>query len=119
MREMDERTAPAEIDHVIELPCAKTRRRELDAEDWRRFEGYVGEIFTALGMDLDTPGTRDTPERFLRALFDSTAGYDGDPKLLTAFPSEATATGPGSVLSQIVEGPIAFHCLCEHHALPF
>ena len=118
MREMDERTAPAEIDNVIELPCAKTRRRELDAEDWRRFEGYVGEIFTALGMDLDTPGTRDTPERFLRALFDSTAGYDGDPKLLTAFPAEGRG-GADSLLGQVIEGPITFQCLCEHHALPF
>src|SRR5580765_1409959 len=118
MREMDERTAPAEIDNVIELPCAKTRRRELGAEDWRRFEGYVGEIFTALGMDLNTPGTRETPERFLRALFDSTSGYDGDPKLLTAFPAEGRG-GPDSLTSQVIEGPISFQCLCEHHALPF
>ena len=39
-------------------------------------------------MDLDTAGTRETPRRFLRALFDATAGYDGDPKLRTAFPAE-------------------------------
>jgi GTP cyclohydrolase I len=69
-------------------------------------------------MDLDTPGTRRTPERFLRALLDSTAGYDGDPKLFTAFPAEggrARHETPG----QIIEGPIAFSALCEHHALPF
>ena len=69
-------------------------------------------------MDLATPGTRDTPSRLLQALVDATAGYDGDPKLHTAFPSERPPGVSGS-RSQIIEGPIAFHALCEHHALPF
>jgi GTP cyclohydrolase I len=116
---MDEQIVRAsDIDNVIELPCAQTRRRALEPDDWQRFEGYVGEILTALGMDLNTPGTRETPERFLRALFDSTAGYDGDPKLLTAFPAES-APGPEALVSQVIEGPISFQSLCEHHALPF
>ena len=61
-------------------------KRQVDADQWQKFESYMTEIFTAFGLDLDTPGTMRTPERFLRALFDSTSGYDGDPKLLTAFP---------------------------------
>ena len=69
-------------------------------------------------MDLATPGTRETPRRFLQALHDATAGYDGDPKLRTAFPSERPHAVDGSH-SQIIEGPIVFHALCEHHALPF
>jgi len=107
-------------DNVIQLgACSRAvRERQLGAGDWERFEGYVGEIFAALGMDLDTPGTRETPRRFLEALFAATAGYEGDPKLLTAFPAE-TRGGPESAASQIIEGPIAFQCLCEHHALPF
>ncbi len=92
--------------------------REIDEADWRRYERYMKEIFTALGMEPDSPGTRETPERFLRALYDATAGYEGDPKLLTAFPAEGDG-GPESLVSQVVEGPISFHCLCEHHALPF
>jgi GTP cyclohydrolase I len=92
--------------------------RQIDSEEWRRFRGYLGEIFAALGMDLDTPGTKDTPERFLRALLDSTSGYEGDPKLLTAFPAE-TRSPADAALSQIIEGPIGFSALCEHHALPF
>lgn len=92
--------------------------RQIDADDWRRYERYMREIFSALGMEPDTPGTRETPERFLRALYDATAGYEGDPKLLTAFPAEGEG-GPDSLVSQVVEGPISFHCLCEHHALPF
>jgi GTP cyclohydrolase I len=112
-------TNPDELwEELAHAPAPPAAARSIPSEDWERYRGYVGEIFGAMGLPLDTAGTRDTPERFLRALYDSTSGYDGDPKLLTAFPSEASGA-PGSVLSQIVEGPIAFHCLCEHHALPF
>src|SRR5258708_17589566 len=78
----------------------------------------MSEIFQALGMDLGTPGTERTPERFLKAMFDSAAGYGGDAKLLTAFPTECRG-GPDCRISQVIEGPISFFALCEHHALPF
>ena len=93
-------------------------RRSVEPEEWRRFERSMAEIFTAFGIDLETPGTARTPERFLRALYDSTAGYDGDPKLLTAFPTECRIAEE-CLVSQIVEGPIPFYSLCEHHSLPF
>lgn len=92
--------------------------RAVTPEEWARYERSIAEILHAFGMDLDTPGTRETPQRFLRALYDATAGYDGDPKLRTAFPSERPA-GVSGTHSQIIEGPIAFFSLCEHHALPF
>lgn len=93
------------------------RRSKPDAEDLARYERYLAEILEALGMDLDTPGTLDTPRRFLTALYDSTAGYDGDPKLHTAFPAEHSEhVERGGI---VFEGPIAFVALCEHHALPF
>jgi GTP cyclohydrolase I len=105
---------------IVELPSRwePDGERALSAEQWARYERYVGEIFESFGMNLGTPGTRETPRRFLRALFDATAGYDGDPKLRTAFPSERPRHVDGSH-SQIVEGPVAFFALCEHHALPF
>ena len=84
----------------------------------RQFEGYMTEILSAFGMDPDTPSTRDTPRRFLQAMFDSTDGYEGDPKLITVFDTECRG-GPDCRLSQVVEGPIQFFSLCEHHALPF
>ena len=102
---------------IVELP-SRWPERDVSSEDWARYERYVSEIFSAFGMDLDTPGTVDTPRRFLQAMFDATAGYDGDPKLRTAFPSERPQGAPG-MHSQIVEGPISFFALCEHHALPF
>jgi GTP cyclohydrolase I len=71
-----------------------------------------------MGLKLNTPGTADTPRRFVRALFDSTEGYEGDPKLVTVFPTECYG-GASCELSQVVEGPIPFTALCEHHCLPF
>jgi GTP cyclohydrolase I len=106
------------IDPDDATPWEQVLSRRVDDADWRRFEGYVGEIFTTFGMEPDTPGTERTPERFLKALYDATAGYEGDPKLLTAFPTECRCDAD-CLLSQILEGPIPFYALCEHHALPF
>ena len=96
----------------------ETAEREIAPEDWRRYERNLAEIFAALGMDLDTPARARRRERFLQALLDATAGYEGDPKLLTAFPAERSGAHDGGA-SQIVEGPISFYSLCEHHSLPF
>lgn len=90
----------------------------MEPADWERYEAYMAEIFTAFGMDLETAATERTPHRFLRAMYDSTAGYEGDAKLLTAFPTECHG-GPDCRISQVIEGPISFFALCEHHALPF
>jgi GTP cyclohydrolase IA len=107
-------------ENVIELhsPLDLAEPREVSAEDWGRFRRNAAEILAAFGLPLDTPGTRDTPERFLRALYDATSGYDGDPKLVTTFPSESTGA-LREAPAQVVEGPIEFSALCEHHALPF
>jgi len=92
--------------------------RHISPQQWSTFEDYMAEIFAAMGMPLDTPGTARTPLRFLRALFDATEGYEGDEKLVTAFPTECRG-GPDCRISQVVEGPIPFFSLCEHHSLPF
>jgi len=96
----------------------EARPRHITPAQWTKYEGYAAEIFTAMGMDLKTPGTRETPTRFLRAMYEATAGYEGDPTLLTAFPTECHG-GPDCNISQVIEGPIDFFSLCEHHALPF
>jgi len=112
---------PGDAQNIVELRATRVGRpapRRIEPADWARFERHVAEILSALGMDLETPGTRETPRRFLRALHEATAGYEGDEKLLTAFPAERPHAAD-AVAGQIVEGPIAFSCLCEHHALPF
>src|SRR5215210_120404 len=92
--------------------------RKITGEQRARFEAGVAEMFEALGMDLDTPGTAETPRRFVQALIDATNGYEGDPKLVTVFPTECHSDSSCD-LAQIVEGPIPFFAFCEHHALPF
>ena len=111
--------ADDELDGQHELEAAmKLNRRQVSEEQLLKFEGHMAEILAVMGLDLNTPATVDTPRRFVRALYDSTEGYDGDPKLLTVFHTECRG-GPDCRLSQVIEGPIHFFALCEHHALPF
>ena len=102
-----------DFDGALEL-----RRRHISPEQMRKFEAYAAEIFGAMGLDLHTAATKDTPHRYIKALFDSTSGYDGDPKLVTVFDVECRGE-PDCQTSQVIEGPIPFYALCEHHALPF
>jgi GTP cyclohydrolase IA len=105
-------------DRQDEIDWSRAKPRDIPPEQWARYLGYLEEIFVACGMPLATPGMRRTPERHLKALLDATSGYEGDAKLITAFPTECRG-GPDCKVSQVVEGPIPFHALCEHHALPF
>ena len=100
------------------LTAMKLNSRQISDEQALKFEGYIAEIFSAYGLDLNTPATRETPRRFIKALFDATDGYDGDPKLLKVFSTECRGD-PDCRLSQVIEGPINFFSLCEHHAFPF
>jgi len=100
------------------LEAMDLQKRNITDEQFKKFEGYASEIFSAFGMDVNTESTMDTPRRFVRALFDATEGYDGDPKLLRIFDTECRGE-PDCRLSQVIEGPIPFHALCEHHVFPF
>jgi GTP cyclohydrolase I len=102
-----------DLDEVVDLI-----KRKIPEDQKRKFEGYAAEILTALGMDMNTPSTTDTPRRFIQALIDATEGYDGDPKLLKTFKTECRGE-PDCRLSQVIEGPIHFFSLCEHHVFPF
>jgi len=103
---------------VSQIIDTEVRQRDISREQMQRFEEYIGEIFSAFGMDVHTPSTEETPRRFLQALFEATDGYDGDPKLLKTFATECRGE-PDCQLGQVIEGPIPFYALCEHHALPF
>jgi GTP cyclohydrolase I len=109
----DRETNELEVDVTL-----TTQPRRIPEDQMKKFEGYAAEIFAALGMDLNTPSTMETPHRFIKALYDATEGYEGDPKLIKAFATECRG-GSDCQLSQVIEGPIPFVALCEHHALPF
>jgi GTP cyclohydrolase I len=91
-------------------------RMPLSDQERARFEQYALEIFARFGL-ADTEGTRATPRRWVGALWDMTEGYDGDPKLSTVFPIECPVCPPEE-RTHVVEGPIRFTALCEHHVLP-
>jgi len=105
-------------DDIEYRTAVEVQMRKISDEQIHQFEGYAAEIFSAFGLDLNTPATKDTPQRFIKALFDATEGYGGDPKLLRVFETECRGE-PDCHLSQVIEGPISFFALCEHHALPF
>ena len=107
-----------DADDIEYEQAVKVQARKISDEQFDKFESYVAEIFSAFGLDLNTSATKDTPRRFIRALFDATEGYDGDPKLLRVFATECRGE-PDCHLSQVIEGPIPFFALCEHHAFPF
>lgn len=107
---------PDSDDQIAE--SMELHHRRISNEQMRKFERYMAEMLGAFGMDLSTPGTKLTPHRFVRAMYDATEGYDGDPKVLTIFPTECRG-GADCRASQVIEGPIPFYSLCEHHALPF
>jgi GTP cyclohydrolase I len=112
---MDIHNDPDDIEY---LAATELQKRKISVEQFHKFEGYAAEILSAFGLDLNTSSTKDTPGRFIKALFDATEGYDGDPKLLRVFETECRGD-PDCHLSQVIEGPIPFFALCEHHVLPF
>jgi GTP cyclohydrolase I len=105
-------------DDIEYRTAMELQMRKISDEQLLKFEGYAAEIFSAFGMDLNSAATKDTPQRFIKALFDATEGYDGDPKLLRVFDTECRGE-PDCRISQVIEGPVPFFALCEHHAFPF
>ncbi len=64
-------TDPEDIDFQAAIDAQK---RPVTDEQMTKFEGYAAEIFSAFGLDLNTPATQDTPRRFIKALYDATDG---------------------------------------------
>src|SRR5262245_29114765 len=95
------------------------RRTPLSAPERERFERYMAEIFGRLGLDLNSEPCKRTPRRWVQGLVDMTEGYNGDPNIEVVFERECVKCAKDIPTVQIVEGPIEFASLCEHHALPF
>jgi GTP cyclohydrolase I len=72
-------------------------------------------MFSVLGIDCDTASTERTPDRFVKALAEMTAGLHLDPTrhLRVQFPPESVNQG---IIAAV---DIPFVALCEHHVLPF
>lgn len=94
-------------------------RKPLTDKERARFESHMAEIFGRLAMDLRSESCKRTPQRWIQALVDMTEGYNDDPKIEVVFKRECVNCAQDIPSVQIVEGPIAFTSLCEHHVLPF
>lgn len=104
------------LEKAMPEPDARRKREPLTAAEISRFERHASEIFNRLGLEAG-PGTQTTPARWLQAMIDMSAGYDGDEKIRAIFPNECPGCPPEH-LTHIVEGPIHVQSICEHHVLP-
>lgn len=73
-------------------------------------ERAAAEFLTALGMELDGDGLRETPARMARAYAEL---FDSEPLRLTTFPNDERYD------ELVLVRGIPFRTLCEHHLLPF
>jgi GTP cyclohydrolase I len=76
---------------------------------------YARALLHELGMPCLDESTTGTPERFVKALLELTAGLRVDPDRHLARTFPAPTEDPGMI---VVPG-IAFVSLCEHHVLAF
>jgi GTP cyclohydrolase I len=51
---------PTDIEYSTAM---RLQARKVTEEQIHKFEGYTSEIFSAFGLDLNTPATKDTPRR--------------------------------------------------------
>lgn len=71
-------------------------------------------ILEGLGLDLEDPHVKDTPERAARAWYrELCSGLTGGEPNITVFPSEENVNG------MIILRDIPVKSLCSHHLLPF
>ena len=82
-------------------------RRPADLAAARR---AAAEFLTALGIDLDQDGLRETPGRMARAYAEL---FDPRPVRLTTFDN------PERYDELVIARAIPFRTVCEHHLLPF
>jgi GTP cyclohydrolase IA len=78
--------------------------------DLRAAERAATEFLTALGIDLDAGGLRETPARMVRAY---TELFESETFRLTTFPNDEGYD------ELVLARGIPFRTVCEHHMLPF
>jgi GTP cyclohydrolase IA len=94
--------------HLAEVaPLEERANRPIDLRGATR---AAEDLLTALGVDLDAEGLRDTPRRIAAAYAELLTPVEFAP---TTFPND------GGYDELVVATGIPFHSLCEHHVLPF
>lgn len=103
------RQSPSRSDPVDDQPVVRTIGHGTRTAD------ELAALLSAAGVTTLVSSWLAAPRSLARA--PSRGGSGRDPKLLTAFPTECHG-GANCEVAQVVEGPIPFFALCEHHALP-
>jgi len=97
------------------LAATQPSLQQTSDEQLRKFEGYVAEIFAALGWDMNTPAGKDALQRFIRSLFSVTRGMRNGPDALKLLGTRSQS-GAACREVHVIEGPIRFWGLCERHS---
>jgi GTP cyclohydrolase IA len=79
--------------------------------DHDRAERAAAELLSALGVDLESEATSETPRRMVEVYEEMLRAPEGF--VPTTFPND------GDYDELVVARQIPFHSLCEHHLLPF
>ncbi|PKR85688.1 GTP cyclohydrolase I [Heyndrickxia camelliae] len=81
----------------------------------RKISEHFARIIEELGLDLDDPSIKDTPERVAKMLVNETCnGLFTEPPIITTFPIDKNTSRDLVVIENI-----PFNSLCEHHFQPF
>ncbi len=78
----------------------------------RAIEEHLSQVLELLGLDLQGEGLRDTPRRVTQYLQEFNQPFKASELLKEGFKA------PGTHSSLIVQSPVPFRMMCEHHLLP-
>ena len=98
-------TATPEV--VERVQCAIDANANADTD----VIGMMATILSTLGMDIEDPSMKRTPERFIKMLREYMQPFDPAVLLGTAFESSQSS-------SVVTQSDIPFSMLCEHHLMP-
>lgn len=79
-----------------------------------RMEGFVQNLLVHFGWDMRNPSIKGTPARFVRYLEEFHQSIDLQQVLGDGFENPSGKTSS----EMIVQSPIPFRMICEHHLLP-
>jgi GTP cyclohydrolase I len=80
----------------------------------RKIGEHVEGILRTLGLDLDDPNLRETPERVAKMYLELFGGLEegAEPKV-TLFPNDERYS------AMVIEKDVPFYSMCSHHLIPF
>lgn len=90
--------------------------KDIDVEiKKQKISQHFASIIEELGLDLNDPSIKDTPERVAKMLVNETCnGLFSNPPIITTFPLDKNTSRELVVIENI-----PFSSLCEHHFQPF